>query len=65
MFREKATLSPSDPAAEQAIKHAEEVAAFLRSNVVQGKKEGDVYSTLPLQLLNRGVTAEAIRSSAA
>lgn len=43
-FREKASLSPSDPTLEPAIKHAEEVAAFLRANVVQGQKKGDLYS---------------------
>ncbi|KAL1873426.1 hypothetical protein VTK73DRAFT_1017 [Phialemonium thermophilum] len=42
-FREKASISPSDPAIESALKHAEEVAQFLKTNVVQGKKEGDVY----------------------
>lgn len=43
-FRQKASLSSSDPALEPAIKHAEEVAQFLRANVVQGKKEGDRFS---------------------
>ncbi|KAK1765098.1 zinc maintenance protein [Phialemonium atrogriseum] len=42
-FRQRASLSPSDPAVEPAIQHAEEVAQFLTANVVQGKKEGDVY----------------------
>ena len=45
-FRERASLPTSDPAVEPAIKHAEEVARFLRTNVVQGKKDGDVYSEL-------------------
>lgn len=40
-FREKAALPASDPAIPDAIKHAEAVAAFLRANVVQGKREGD------------------------
>lgn len=47
-FREKATLPPSDPTIPDAIKHAEAVAAFLRANVVQGKREGndgETYST--------------------
>lgn len=47
-FREKATLPPSDPAIPDAIQHAEAVAAFLRANVVQGKREGndgETYST--------------------
>ena len=45
-FQEKATLTPSDPELLPAIKHAEEVADFLKSNVVQGRKEGggDLYS---------------------
>ncbi|KAK4454738.1 mitochondrial zinc maintenance protein 1, mitochondrial [Podospora aff. communis PSN243] len=42
-FREKATLPPSDPQIQPALKHAEEVAHFLRTNLVQGKKEGDRY----------------------
>lgn len=59
MFQDKSTLAASDPAAEQAIKHAEEVAAFLRANVVQGKKEGDVYSTL-CPLRNGGAGAAVV-----
>ena len=42
-FRENATLPPSDPQIQPALKHAEEVAHFLRTNLVQGKKEGDRY----------------------
>ncbi|KAK0632960.1 mitochondrial zinc maintenance protein 1, mitochondrial [Immersiella caudata] len=42
-FREKATLPSSDPQIQPALKHAEEVAQFLRTNLVQGKKEGDRY----------------------
>lgn len=47
-FREKATLSPSDPAVAPAVQYAQEVADFLRSNVVQGKREadGETYSEL-------------------
>lgn len=37
-FRDKAALSPSDPGAEAAVKEAEELATFLRTNVVQGRK---------------------------
>lgn len=37
-FRSKATLDPSDASVPAAIQHAEEVARFLRENVVQGKK---------------------------
>ncbi|KAK4459912.1 hypothetical protein QBC42DRAFT_112132 [Cladorrhinum samala] len=42
-FRDKASLPPSDPSIAPALQHADEVASFLRANVVQGKKEGDVY----------------------
>ena len=45
-FRDKASLSPEDPEIQPATKHAEEVAHFLRTNLVQGKKEGDVYSAV-------------------
>lgn len=42
-FREKASLPASE--IQPAIQHAEEVASFLRANVVQGKREKDgVYS---------------------
>lgn len=47
-FREKASLPVSDPTIPDAIQHAEAVAAFLRANVVQGKREGadgETYST--------------------
>jgi complex III assembly factor LYRM7 len=45
-FRSNIPLEPSDPSTASAIQHAEEVAVFLRQNVVQGKKEdGDLYST--------------------
>lgn len=40
-FREKASLSPTDPAVAPALQHAQEVAAMLRENVVQGRNEGD------------------------
>lgn len=40
-FRDKASLSPSDPAVAPAVEHAQQVAAMLRENVVQGKHEGD------------------------
>lgn len=44
-FRDKATLPPSDPSIEPALKHADEVAAFLKANVVQGiKQEDNTYS---------------------
>jgi complex III assembly factor LYRM7 len=43
-FRDKATLPTLDPEVEPSIKHAEEVANFLRTNLVQGEKNGDRYS---------------------
>ncbi|KAJ2965858.1 hypothetical protein NUW58_g10807 [Xylaria curta] len=42
-FRRNATLEPTSPEFAAQVKHAEEVAAILRHNVVQGKKEGDTY----------------------
>ncbi|RYO91720.1 hypothetical protein DL766_004382 [Monosporascus sp. MC13-8B] len=42
-FRAKASLGPGDPETAGAIKHAEEVAVLLRQNVVQGRREGDLY----------------------
>ncbi|KAH6628202.1 hypothetical protein F5144DRAFT_492657 [Chaetomium tenue] len=38
-FRDKASLSPSDPSIQPAIQHAQEVASFLKANLVQGKRE--------------------------
>lgn len=43
-FRDKASLSASDPSVQPAIQHAEEVASFLKTNLVQGRREGDRYS---------------------
>ncbi|KAK2593555.1 Mitochondrial zinc maintenance protein 1, mitochondrial [Conoideocrella luteorostrata] len=37
-FRQKSSMSSSDSATKEAIQHAQEVAKFLRANVVQGKK---------------------------
>ncbi|KAK4222326.1 hypothetical protein QBC38DRAFT_519401 [Podospora fimiseda] len=42
-FRDKASLPASDPSIGPAIQHANEVASFLKANLVQGKKEGEVY----------------------
>ncbi|KAL2134584.1 hypothetical protein VTI74DRAFT_11406 [Chaetomium olivicolor] len=42
-FREKASLPASDPSIQPAIQHAEEVASFLKANLVQGRKEGSTY----------------------
>lgn len=46
-FREKASLPLSHPSVAPSIQYANEVAEFLKANVVQGKKEGDseTYST--------------------
>jgi complex III assembly factor LYRM7 len=43
-FRDKAALPASDPSIQPALQHAEEVASFLRTNLVQGKREGATYS---------------------
>jgi complex III assembly factor LYRM7 len=43
-FRDKAALPASDPTIQPAIQHAEEVASFLKTNLVQGKREGNTYS---------------------
>ncbi|KAK4178252.1 hypothetical protein QBC36DRAFT_325256 [Triangularia setosa] len=42
-FRDKANLPASDPSVEPALKHADEVAHFLKANLVQGIKDGDTY----------------------
>ncbi|KAI1399256.1 hypothetical protein F4819DRAFT_488765 [Hypoxylon fuscum] len=42
-FLVNAAMEPTNPELPNAIKHAEEVAAILRQNVVQGKKEGELY----------------------
>ncbi|KAF3055101.1 Mitochondrial zinc maintenance protein 1, mitochondrial [Daldinia childiae] len=42
-FRVNASLESTDPELPGAIKHAEEVAAILRQNIVQGKKVGERY----------------------
>ena len=38
-FKSNAGLDPNDSLAKKAVIHAEEVAAILRQNIVQGKKE--------------------------
>ncbi|KAK4187232.1 hypothetical protein QBC35DRAFT_499080 [Podospora australis] len=40
-FRDKASLPASDPSIQPALAHAEEIASFLKANVVQGKKIAD------------------------
>lgn len=52
-FREKAGLSPSDPAVAPAVQHAQEIAAMLRENVVQGRNEGDGRYSKYFRLLSR------------
>ncbi|KAG6009362.1 Mitochondrial zinc maintenance protein 1, mitochondrial [Claviceps maximensis] len=45
-FRQQASLSASDSTTQNAIQHAQDVAQFLRANVVQGKRvdgEKDMY----------------------
>ncbi len=50
-FRTNAALEPTSPEFPTAVKHAEEVATILRQNVVQGRRDGDVYSLYRLQRL--------------
>lgn len=64
-FRDKASLSVSDPSVAPAIQRAEEVAAFLRSNLVQGVKESeDTYSESQQRSL-RGLTMAGTRDELA
>lgn len=50
-FREKAPLAPTDPELQPAIQKANEVATFLRQNVVQGERQGDgTYSEFTHQI---------------
>ncbi|KID74262.1 mitochondrial complex I protein Fmp36, partial [Metarhizium brunneum ARSEF 3297] len=37
-FRQKSSLNSSDASTQEAIQHAQEVANFLKANVVQGKR---------------------------
>jgi complex III assembly factor LYRM7 len=37
-FRQKSSLNSSDASTQEAIEHAQEVANFLKANVVQGKR---------------------------
>ncbi|KAK1826899.1 hypothetical protein QBC39DRAFT_363310 [Podospora conica] len=53
-FRDNASLPPSHPDVQAGLKHAEEVAQFLRTNLVQGKKEGDVYKLNIHEHIERG-----------
>lgn len=63
-FRDKAGLPPSDPEIKPAIQHAEEVANFLRTNLVQGKKNDEgVYGQSPLLFNKEGNTDSPCRTS--
>ncbi|KAI2470704.1 hypothetical protein F4781DRAFT_166100 [Annulohypoxylon bovei var. microspora] len=42
-FLVNASLGQTNPELPSAIKHAEEIAAILRQNIVQGKKDGEIY----------------------
>ncbi|KAL2175535.1 mitochondrial zinc maintenance protein 1, mitochondrial [Thermothelomyces heterothallicus CBS 202.75] len=53
-FRDKASLPASDPSIAPAIQHAEEVASFLKANLVQGKREGDTYKLRIHEYTERG-----------
>ncbi|KAL2258667.1 hypothetical protein VTK26DRAFT_7956 [Humicola hyalothermophila] len=53
-FRANASLPASDPSIGPAIKHAEEVASFLKSNLVQGRREGDTYKLRIHEYTERG-----------
>ncbi|KAL2150182.1 hypothetical protein VTH82DRAFT_7858 [Thermothelomyces myriococcoides] len=53
-FRDKASLPPSDPSIAPAIQHAEEVASFLKANLVQGRREGDTYKLRIHEYTERG-----------
>ncbi|KAK3311019.1 uncharacterized protein B0T15DRAFT_520145 [Chaetomium strumarium] len=53
-FRDKAALSASDPSIQPAIQHAEEVASFLKANLVQGRREGDRYRLRIHEYTERG-----------
>ncbi|GKT51283.1 mitochondrial zinc maintenance protein 1, mitochondrial [Colletotrichum spaethianum] len=46
-FRDQANLAPTNPAYDQAIQKAEDIAKILRENVVQGKQdESQIYKYL-------------------
>ncbi|KAI0172949.1 hypothetical protein GGR52DRAFT_572759 [Hypoxylon sp. FL1284] len=53
-FRANASLEPTNPELSGAIKYAEDVAAILRQNVVQGKKDGEIYRLRIHQETERG-----------
>ncbi|OAA35152.1 mitochondrial complex I protein Fmp36 [Metarhizium rileyi] len=56
-FRQKSSLNSSDASTHDAIRHAQEVANFLKANVVQGKRlEGgdDMYQLRIHEYTERG-----------
>ncbi|KAK4156793.1 hypothetical protein C8A00DRAFT_40808 [Chaetomidium leptoderma] len=53
-FRDKASLPASDPSIQSSIQHAEEVASFLKANLVQGKREGSKYKLRIHEMTERG-----------
>lgn len=73
-FRQRSSLNSSDTSTQEAVQHAQEVASFLRANVVQGKKvaEGDnmyrelrLISTLhekPCRFVNNNIRASNSRT---
>ncbi|KAI9163710.1 Mitochondrial zinc maintenance protein [Paramyrothecium foliicola] len=48
-FRQRAALDPTDSSVTESIKHAQDVAKFLRENVVQGIR-GDEAGTYKLRI---------------
>lgn len=65
-FREKASLPSSHPSVAPSVQYANEVAEFLKANVVQGRREGDgetysmvfFYLSFCLALLPTGIQGE-------
>ncbi|KAK4119344.1 hypothetical protein N657DRAFT_666728 [Parathielavia appendiculata] len=49
-FRDKASLPASDPSVRPAIQHAEEVASFLKTNLVQGRRDSQEDNTYKLRI---------------
>ena len=53
-FRSKQSLDPNDAKATESIQHANEVAQFLRQNIVQGQRMGgeqNTYRTYPSAII--------------
>ncbi|RDA88878.1 hypothetical protein CP532_5421 [Ophiocordyceps camponoti-leonardi (nom. inval.)] len=49
-FRENASMDPSSKSAQEAIEKAKELARFLRSNVVQGRRQHPDDDTYALRI---------------